>query len=113
MNYQPSFEEASQYAESYRSVPISTTLYSDICTPIALLRILKNVSRHCYMLESLEDSTNWGRYTFLGYDPKLELSCINGTLHIKSGTDITIKTDNPGQYIKQIISEEQRKKMRI
>lgn len=105
MNYQPSFEEASQYTKSYRSIPISTTLYSDICTPITLLRILKNVSRHCYMLESLEDSTNWGRYTFLGYDPKLELSCINGTLHIKSGTDITIKTDNPEQYIKQIINE--------
>lgn len=105
MNYQPSFEEASQYTKSYRSIPISTTLYSDICTPITLLRILKNVSRHCYMLESLEDSTNWGRYTFLGYDPKLELSCINGTLHIKSGTDITIKTDTPEQYIKQIINE--------
>lgn len=105
MNYQPTFEEASQYEKSYRSIPVSTTLYSDICTPIALLRILKNVSRHCYMLESLEDSSNWGRYTFLGYDPKLELSCINGTLHIKSGTDITIKTDNPGQYIKQIIDE--------
>lgn len=105
MNYQPTFEEASQYKESYRSIPISTTLYSDTCTPIALLRILKNVSRHCYMLESLEDSSNWGRYTFLGYDPKLELSCMNGTLHIKSGTDITIKTDNPGQYIKQIIDE--------
>lgn len=105
MNYQPNFEEASQYIENYRSIPISTTLYSDICTPITLLRILKKVSRHCYMLESLEDSTNWGRYTFLGYDPKLELSCINGTLHIKSGTDITIQTDNPGQYIKQIIDE--------
>lgn len=105
MNYQPTFEEASQYKESYRSIPISTTLYSDTCTPIALLRILKNVSRHCYMLESLEDASNWGRYTFLGYDPKLELSCMNGTLHIKSGTDITIKTDNPGQYIKQIIDE--------
>ncbi|MGN0465838.1 MAG: anthranilate synthase component I [Lachnospiraceae bacterium] len=105
MNYQPNFEEASQYINNYRSIPISTTLYSDICTPITLLRILKKVSRHCYMLESLEDSTNWGRYTFLGYDPKLELSCINGTLRIKSGTDITIQTDNPGQYIKQIIDE--------
>lgn len=111
MNYQPTFEEASQFSKSYRSIPISTTLYSDICTPIQLLRILKNVSRHCYMLESLEDSSNWGRYTFLGYDPKLELSCINKTLHIKSGTDIKIHTEHPGQYIKQIIDENKSPKL--
>ncbi len=105
MKYEPSFEKANQYVSEYRSIPISTTLYSDICTPITLLRILKNVSRHCYMLESLEDATNWGRYTFLGYDPKLELSCANGILHIKSGTDIKIETNDPGQYIRQIIEE--------
>lgn len=105
MIYEPSFEQASQYVNDYRSIPISTTLYSDVCTPISLLRILKNVSRHCYMLESLEDSSNWGRYTFLGYDPKLELNCTNGVLHIKNGTDIAIETTNPAQYIQKIIED--------
>ena len=35
--------------------------------------MLKQVSTHCYMLESVEESKRWGRYTFLGFDPVLEL----------------------------------------
>ncbi len=40
-----------------------------MATPIEVLRILKEISKHCYMLESVEDSQKWGRYSFLGFDP--------------------------------------------
>ena len=46
------------------------------------MRILKNVSTHCYMLESAQANETWGRYTFLGFDPKLEITCINGEMKI-------------------------------
>ena len=58
-------------AGEFKNVPISCELFSDICTPIEVLRILKNVSIHCYMLESVAEKEQWGRYTFLGFDPKL------------------------------------------
>ncbi|MGN1081475.1 MAG: anthranilate synthase component I, partial [Acutalibacteraceae bacterium] len=51
----------------YKTVPVSIEILSDIRTPIELLRILKNISDHCYMLESAENHEKWGRYTFLGY----------------------------------------------
>ena len=60
----------------YKVIPISCEIFSDVKTPIEVLRILKNISRHVYMLESIEDNEKWGRYTFLGYDPKLELTCL-------------------------------------
>lgn len=65
----PSYEQIAELAKNYKTVPVSCELYSDIKTPIQVLKILKSVSNHCYMLESLEDSSKWGRYTFLGYEP--------------------------------------------
>ena len=103
--YKSTLEEAKKLADDYRCVPVSRRILSDIATPIQVLRILKSVSRHCYMLESLEDTDKWGRYTFLGYDPKLELTCENGTLHIKSGTDITVENSSPDAYIRRILEE--------
>ena len=62
----------------FKTVPVSMEILSDIRTPIEVLRILKNVSSHCYLLESVSDHEKWGRYTFLGYDPSLEITCQNG-----------------------------------
>ena len=86
----------------YKTAPISMEIYSDIRTPIEVLRILKNVSGHCYLLESVSDHEKWGRYTFLGYDPKLEITCQNG--HMKAG-ELSFETTDPGKYIRQVIEE--------
>lgn len=103
----PELEEAKKIAEEqeFQIIPISMELYSDLLTPIEVLRKLKNVSKHCYLLESAEDNQNWGRYTFLGYGPKLELTCVDGKVTITAGTKITMETKHPKEQIKQIIEE--------
>ena len=58
----------------YNVAPVAMEILSDFTTPIEVIRILKNISKHCYMLESAQASEHWGRYTFLGYDPKLAIS---------------------------------------
>lgn len=103
--YKPSIEEAKILSKEYKTIPISRTIYSDFVTPIEVMRILKGVSRHCFLLESLEDSTRWGRYTFLGYDPKMEITCTNNILSIDMGVKTIIETDDPGRYICRIIEE--------
>ena len=107
MNIRPNFQEASVLAAQglYKCIPVSTELYSDLYTPIEVLRKLKRVSRYCYMLESIEDNEKWGRYTFLGYDPKLELTCTDGRLTVKNGTSMVFETKHPGEYIRQIVKE--------
>jgi len=92
-------------SDTYKRIPITRELYSDQITPIAVLEKLKNVSRHCFMLESAEASKKWGRYTFLGYDPVLELTCQNGRLHLKSSTTITSQTPHPAGAIRKILAE--------
>ena len=72
MEYRPTLEEARRIARegTYKVLPVSCEILADLCTPIEVMQKLKNVSNHCYMLESVEDRTKWGRYTFLGFDPK-------------------------------------------
>ncbi|MDR0197997.1 MAG: anthranilate synthase component I family protein [Oscillospiraceae bacterium] len=73
MTYKPSLPEAAALSAGYKSVPVSREIYSDGTTPVEVMRRLKKVSKRCFILESVEDRTKWGRYTFLGYDPKPEI----------------------------------------
>lgn len=103
----PTLQAAVRLASSgnYGVVPVSRELYSDSITPIEALRRLKNAGTHCYLLESAHQDTRWGRYTFLGYDPKLELTCLNGSVTLKNGTETRVLTENPGALIRKIMSE--------
>jgi anthranilate synthase component 1 len=92
-------------AEKYQRIPVAKTIPALNRTPVDLFRTLKNISRQCFILESLEDSGQWGRYTFLGYDPKLEITCTNGELSVRNGTCIRLSVKDPGEYIRQIIEE--------
>ena len=89
----------------YKRMPVVKSIPQGELNPLYVFKILKNLSRQCFILESLEDKEKWGRYTFLGYDPKMEISCVNGKLTIKNGTNIDITTDNPGEYINRIIED--------
>ena len=99
----PAFSEVRNIAATgkYKVLPVSCELLSDFTTPIETMRILKNVSTHCYMLESAQANETWGRYTFLGFDPKLEITCIDGKMKIG---DEEIQTDHPSDYLRQILA---------
>lgn len=86
----PSFEELTQLAACgvYRRIPVCKELYADRYTPVEVMRKLRQASRHCYMLESANQTEVWGRYTFLGYDPTMEITCTDGLVKIsKNGPD--------------------------
>lgn len=106
--YKPQFEQASELVSNtdYKVIPISKEIYSDMKTPIEVLKILQNVSNHCYLLESIEDKSKWGRYTFLGFNPTLELTCTDGTMTINtSDTSFKFENCNPNEEIKKIVSQ--------
>ncbi len=100
-----SLDQVRAYCSSYRAVPIARSLYADRRTPVEVLRIVKHISPRCYLFESMEDSQQWGRYTFLGYEPQLEITCTDGVLHIKAGGDIAVHSDEPDDYIRQIVAD--------
>ena len=115
MMFSPSLDEVKKIAQNkeFKCIPISYELFSDIVTPIGALRILKGISKHVYMLESVEDSQKWGRYSFLGFNPILEFTCQDGIVHIRGDKDFNgltddeeiIETSNPSEIIKKLVKE--------
>ncbi len=107
MKVTPSLEECKKLAAqgSYGVIPISCELYADTTTPIEVLQMIKNVSSHVYLLESAEADKRWGRYSFLGYDPVLEISCYNGVSTVKSPMNSRTATEDVRQIIREVIEE--------
>ncbi len=104
--FTPGYGEIEKLSENYNCIPLSTEIFSDITTPIQVLRVLKEIDEHCFLLESVEKAEKIGRYSFLGFEPSLEITCRNNHLKIKSKDSIKeIETNKPQEYIKQIIDE--------
>ena len=104
----PDINIVKQYVNQYKRVPVSMELYADQYTTIEVLRILQSASRHCYLLESASQDEQWRRYSFLGYQPKLEITCLNHNLKIKdlaTGNIQSCLTNHPNQKIREILAE--------
>lgn len=68
---------------NYKRIPLCRELLADRYTPVEVMRILRKASKHCYLLESAGQTDVWGRYSFLGYEPDMELTCMNGVMEIR------------------------------
>ena len=95
---------------TYKRVPVCREILSDTYTPVEVMRILRKASRHCYLLESASQEEAWGRYSFLGYDPTMEITCLDGEVTIREnlgdGTEtVTTKhVDHPGDTLREILA---------
>jgi anthranilate synthase component 1 len=101
----PSMEEARGYCNDYQSIPISLELFSDIKTPIEVLKILKATGKKCYLLESVEGGEKWGRYSFLGFDPTLAVTCLDGEVVVKNGKTKDTLADDPRTVLREILAD--------
>lgn len=106
MNFYPSMEQLKDYAENdnYKALPLALSEKCNV-SETEIYRKLKNISHNVFILDSAENSTKHGRYTFFGYDPKLEITCRNGNVRLRSGTELNFKNTNPNDYIRNIINE--------
>ena len=104
MKISPSLQEVKAIAstQDYKVLPVSCKILSDFCTPIEAMRILKNVSNHCFLLESVAEKETWGRYTFLGFDPKLEITCRGGEMKVGN---VKFHTETPADAIRQVLAD--------
>lgn len=104
MKVLPKFSDVEKIAanKEYKILPVSCELLSDFITPIEVIRILKTVSSHCFLLESAQAHESWGRYSFIGFEPKLEITCKDGLMRIGSQE---LHTTNPSQQIRDVLKE--------
>lgn len=89
----------------YTTEPIYKSIYSDLYTPLNILNVLRKTSKDYFLLESLKDQDSWGRYSFLGANPKLKINCKDNIVTIKeNNTEKMIETSNPKEIIQEIIN---------
>lgn len=70
----PSFEEFSSLASQGNLIPVWTELAADYETPVSTFQKLSEGNHSpCFLLESAENTEHFGRYSFLGTNPRLEL----------------------------------------
>jgi anthranilate synthase component 1 len=77
LNLTPTLEEARRLARDYDVVPLYAEFIGDLETPISA--VLKfSGEANVFLLESAEAAERFGRYSFLGFDPKRTLSYRGG-----------------------------------
>ena len=109
----PTLEEVRAIAQkgSYRRVPVKREIYADAFTTVEVLRALREESNHVFLLESAEADQRWGRYSFLGFDPSMEITCLDGLLRVRTnvGTGKSHieerQVEHPGAFLRQVIEE--------
>ncbi len=66
---QPTFKEFSRLAKQGNLVPVYQELLMDLETPLSFFKRLER-DRYSFLLESVEGSERWARYSFLGTRPQ-------------------------------------------
>lgn len=101
----PGYEEVIKYVKDYNLFPVSTTIFADITTPIALLRKISQLDKNYYLFESIEGQERWGRYSFLGFNPIMQVSCKDKQVTVKSGEICTALKGDPIMILKNLLLE--------
>lgn len=101
----PSCKQIELLADQYSVIPICKEIYADVITPITLLRKLSQSSQSFFLLESIEGGEKWGRYSFLGYNPIVSITCKKGEVRIRKEGKETIRTDKPMEVIRELLKE--------
>lgn len=83
MSMKPNAETISKLAQKYDIIPISKEIYADVITPISLLRRISQRHQRFFLLESIEGGEKWGRYSFLGFNPIMRITCKNGRVTLE------------------------------
>ena len=104
--YYPTLKEARALAASgdCREIPVARELFSDFLTPIQALRILRGQDNHCFLLESAADQEGWGRWTFLGFEPELEITCKDGVVQLRDRERVSGQIQSPEKTLRDILA---------
>lgn len=102
----PSCDEIMELAKSYNTIPVCKEILADVITPITLLRRIAASKKRFFLLESIEGGEKWGRYSFIGYDPIMRVSCKNAVVTIdRNGKMKNIETKKPLEVLRSILKD--------
>jgi len=88
------FQEFRQLAQSYSLVPVSKSLLADTLTPVSAYLRLREQTSASFLFESVEGGEQIARYSFIGRDPKMIVSCRGNTTTIDESSSQRQTSEN-------------------
>ena len=92
----PDRETFRKLARTHRVVPVWHTMLADLTTPLAAFSRLcgdDESGRSGFLLESVDHGGRWGRWSFIGRDPKVKLVARAGQVEVSGALPADVPTD--------------------
>lgn len=100
----PDCDTIVKLSKNYDLIPVCRELFADSTTPIAILRKIAATSDRYYLLESVEGGEKWGRYSFLGLDPVMRVTCKDNKVTVSEREyERRIHTEEPLDVLRDIL----------
>ena len=91
----PGRAEFCRLSRSHRIVPVWRELVADTITPVSAFVAVVGEG-HGFLLESVEGSERWGRYSFVGRNPLATIVADGGGVACEGALDVTAVPAGPG-----------------
>ncbi len=102
MQVRPSRSEFERLAAEHTVVPVSTTFVADRETPVSAFEKLAG-GEPGFLLESVEGGENWGRWSFVGWDPAFTVTSREGHVSVdRPGLDL--HGDDPLSVLEDLVA---------
>lgn len=103
----PDTQQIKSLFESYETVPVFYELLLDSCTPVQLFNCLHESYDDCFILESVDNKDKWGRYSYVGIDPKCEYILKDHIITVKEkGKAVeAVYVNDPIEYFSDVIQK--------
>ncbi|WP_326974619.1 anthranilate synthase component I [Caproicibacter sp. BJN0012] len=102
----PPLETVKGLLSGYQMVPVAASRLMDRSTPVGIFSTLKAFCEDCFLLESVERSEQWGRYSFLGIHPKSKITIRGGIAEFEeNGSVRSERVEDPAGYLAKIVRE--------
>ncbi len=100
---QPTFTEFCQLAKQGNLVPVYQELLMDLETPLSFFKRLER-DRYAFLLESVEGSERWARYSFLGTRPQRIFKATGRNIEIiERGKSKKLVDDAPLSVLEELL----------
>lgn len=100
----PSLNDVQRAAARYQTIPVFFTFPADHRTPISLFTALSHGEETAFLLESVNNGTQWDRYSFVGFHPIREIRAAGAQLQITEyGQSRTIAQEQPFTYLQELL----------
>ena len=100
----PTIDEVRELLKSYTTVPVFFTLPADHRTPISIFTALSQGEDNAFLLESVNNGTQWDRYSFIGFHPVKEIRGHGTSLQVtENGASRTVVEPEPFRYLQGLL----------